>query len=153
MIYSQESLRDAWDEFYALSQNHWHETEMYRNGQELNPDKEKYLHYNDIGYHVLYTARDGDKMIGNCGMYITESMHTQTKMAMEDTIFLLPEYRKGGIAYHFMKFIENDLLNNKKVVEIIQSTKLNKHNASRLLEKMGFQFFAKMYIKQYEVNA
>lgn len=150
--FAKEPLKDCWEEFSFLCHHHWSETEMYRHGQRLNLKKDLYLYYNDSGSHHFYTVRDKGKMIGNCGMYVTESMYTGKKTAEEDTIFLLPEYRKGGIAYRFMLYIENDLVTNLKVAEITQTTKLNKHNASRLLEKMGFEFVAKQYSKQYEEN-
>ena len=150
--YQKELLKDCWDEFFALANLHWQETEMYRHGQQLNPDKQAYIEYNTNGYHQLYTIRDDGKMVGNCGMYITTSMHTGIKMAHEDTLFLHPDYRKGGIAYRFMKFVEKDLIDTFKVAEITSTVKLAKSNSSRLMEALGYEFVAKEYSKQIPEN-
>ena len=85
-------------------------------------------------------------------MYVTPSMHTGVIMASEDTIFIRPEHRKGWIAYKFMKFIENDLVNNRNVGEIMQTTPYDKKASPKLLERMGFKKVAFQWSKQFEEN-
>ena len=150
MKFSKEPLRDCWDEVIALARLHWHETEAYRHGQPFNPDRERYFEYNDIGYHHQYTVRDGGRLVGHGGMYVSQSMHTQLPVAFEDTWFLLPEYRKGWNAIKFYKFIEADM-KSMGVVEINVSAKLA-NDAGKLIEALGYTHTEKLYSKQLTEN-
>ena len=150
MIFSKEKLRDCWDEVISLARLHWNETEAYRHGQPFNPDRDRYWHYNDIGYHHQYTVRDNGKLVGHGGIYVSQSMHTQLPVAHEDTWFLLPEYRKGRNALRFYKFIEDDL-KAMGVVEITVSAKLS-NSAGTIIEYLGYEHTEKLYSKQIGEN-
>jgi hypothetical protein len=143
--FQEEKFADAWPEFKSLAEAHWHETEAYRHGQPFNVDVKRYEYFNSIGFYRLYTARVDGKLVGDAGMYVTPSMHTQVVIATEDTWFLLPEYRKGRNALRFHRFVEEEL---KKlgVVEINQTAKLS-NGAGRILEYLGYEFVAKQYSK------
>lgn len=144
MIFGWEPLRDCWDEVMELARLHWEETEQYQR-HPLNPDKERYLHYNDTGYHRQYTVRDEGRLVGHAGMYLSRSMHTQVVMATEDTWYLLPEYRKGRNAIRFYRFIEDDLREHG-VQEIHMSAKLS-NSSGRIMEYLGYEFVQKGYLK------
>ena len=150
LIFAKEPIRQCWDEVVALARLHWGETEAYRHGQPFNPDRERYWYYNDIGYHHQYTVRDGGRMVGHGGIYVSQSMHSQLPVAQEDTWFLLPEYRKGRNALNFYKFIEADL-RKLGVVEIIVSAKLS-NSAGKIIEYLGYTHTEKLYSKQLTEN-
>lgn len=128
-----------------LAERHWAETEGYQT-EPLNPDKKRYIEYNDIGYHRQYTARDGSRIVGHCGIYITQSMHTQVPIATEDTWYLLPEYRKGRNALRLLKFVENDL-KCLQVKELMMSAKLA-NKSGRIMECSGYEHVANQYLKR-----
>lgn len=146
MIFAKEPLRQCWDEVINLARLHWNETEAYRHGQPFNPDRDRYWHYNDIGYHHQYTVRDNGRLVGHGGIYVSQSMHTQLSVAHEDTWFLLPEYRKGRNAIRFYKFIEADLI-GMGVREIVVSAKLS-NSAGTIIEYLGYEHTEKLYSKQ-----
>lgn len=153
MKFAQEKLADVWDDFHRLASLHWKETELYRHEQVMAPDKDSYIHYNNIGFHILYTARDdNDFMCGYCGMYVRNSMHTQKPVASEDTFYLMPEYRRGRNAMRFYQFVENDLFKNKNVTEITQTTKHAAKNAARLLDFLGYENIGYVFAKQCKEN-
>ena len=148
LIFSEERFIDAWPEFKVLAEMHWQETELYRHGQTFLPDEKRYAEFNESGFYRLFTVRDVDadnRLVGDCGMYVTVSMHTQIPCAMEDTWFLLPSYRKGRNAIKFFKYIE-ERLKLLGVREIICSTKIT-NRAGSLLEYMGYQHIANQYHK------
>lgn len=145
MNFQEERFVDAWPEFKALAEAHWHETEAYRHGQLFNPDVKRYEQYNDIGFYHLYTARVEGRLVGDVGMYVTESMHTGVRIATEDTWFLLPEYRKGRNAIRFHQFVEAEMRKHG-VVEIMQTAKLG-NGAGRVMEYLGYQHVANQYSK------
>ena len=150
MIFAKESLQQCWDEVIALARLHWNETEAYRHGQPFNPDAERYWHYNDIGYHHQFTVRDGGRLVGHAGMYVSQSMHTQLMVAHEDTWFLLPEYRRGRNAMRFYRYIEDDM-RGLGVVEIMVSAK-TVNQVGRLIEYLGYEHTEKLYTKQLTEN-
>ncbi len=149
LTYQCESLKDCLDEVKALWLSHWQETEGYRAGLPFNPDYARYLEYNDIGYYLLFTARDGKKMVGDIGMYVTVSMHTQTRIAQEDTLYLLPEARQGMNAWRFIDFTEKYLV-SVGVREINLTTKLTNPKAAKLMQKMGYPITANVHTKIIE---
>jgi GNAT superfamily N-acetyltransferase len=145
LTFQVEPLAPVWDDFIRLSKMHWLETEQYQVA-ELNPDVESYIHYNNIGYHRLYTVRDGDNYIGHAGIYIRKSMHTQVLGASEDVWFVLPEYRGRRIGKNLLKFIEDDL-RSLGVEEFTMSAKMS-NDAGKLMELFGFDVIAKQYFKR-----
>ena len=118
---------------------------MYRAGQGFNMDVNRYIKYNDVDYYILYTARDNGKLVGNFGAYIFSSMHTQRREAMEDTLYLLPEYRKGMTGVHFVRFIEKDLIARgvMKATITVKSLRVGK-----FVEFLGYGLEAYQYSKE-----
>lgn len=144
--YSIEPLETCWDEIVALGEAHWHETmEYYRGKQPFKPEFERYNQYDKLGWLITFTVRDEGRMIGYSLIYVTPSMHTQQTIATEDTIFLLPEYRKGRNGLRFHQFVETELL-NLGVKEIIVTAKPGSA-ACRILDYMGFQVINHQYSK------
>ncbi len=145
LIFAIESLADCWNELVIIHEAHWKETESYRHGQPFAPSFERYEQYNKSGWFLMFTARDGEKLVGNAGMYITPSMHTQQIIATEDTWFLLPEYRKGRNAIEFYQFVEDEC-KKRGVVEICMTTKKT-NSAQRILEYLDYELVSYQYSK------
>lgn len=106
LVFAKESVEMAWDEVFALAQQHWAGTRTYRRHEPFCPSKERYQACDQAGFFHLFTARDGERLAGYFGVYVTQSMHSQLPMAMEDTFFLHPDYRGGRNAIRFIRFIE-----------------------------------------------
>lgn len=145
IVFAIEPLQPIWPQIVAIARMHWQETEGYRHGQEFNPDAFRYFQYNEIGFHVMFTARDQGRLVGYAGMYFTPSMHTQQLICTEDTWFLLPEYRKGRNALAFYKFVEAECV-RRGVVEIGQTAKLT-NGAGKILEYLGYKPVSLQYSK------
>lgn len=108
--FARERMQDIVDEMRPLHEAHWHETETQRHGLQLNPDYDAFIRYEQAGRYILFTLRDAEqRLVGNCAMYLDTSTHTQTLLATEDTLYLLPEARKGRTAMRFVGFIERAL--------------------------------------------
>ena len=93
LTFQAEPLTDAWPELVAMHYQHWQENESWRGPFE--PLLERYLVHERLGGFVLFTARDGEKLVGSLGVFLTPSRHTQQLIASEDYLYLLPEYRRG----------------------------------------------------------
>jgi Acetyltransferase (GNAT) family len=146
LVFSQEPFSAVLDDILPLFEAHWHETEMYRSGHKMKPDMDRYLRFSDEGFYQMFTARDGGKLVGDAGMYVTVSMHEQTKTAVEDTWFLMPEYRLGRNAINFLRFVEDEL-RSQGVRDIYMTTKLS-NGAGRILEFCKYKHVANQYWKE-----
>lgn len=150
LTFHKESLKDCLEEIKPIWFSHWQETEGYRDGLGFNPDYNLYLEYERIGYFHLFTARHNGKLVGDCGMYVRTSMHSQTKDAREDTIYLQPDYRKGGNGSKFLDFVENHLTHEMGVREITLDIKLSNVRVGKLMERRGYRQRSIQYSKVFE---
>lgn len=146
LTFAEELMYGCWEDFIALARMHWEETEAYRHNQPFNPDKVRYINYNNSGFYRFYTARDNGKMVGYAGCYVTISMHTQVKICQEDTWFLHPAYRRGRNAIRLYRFIE-DQMREEGVKESICSVKLS-NGAGRILEYLKYKHVSNVYSKE-----
>ena len=137
MVFARERMEDIASEMKLLHQAHWNETEAHRHGLALNPDYEIFIRYERAGRYVLFTLRNDGRLQGNCALYLDKSTHTQTLIATEDTLYLLPEARKRRAARQFIKYCEN-ALKSLGVKEINVSVKtVNK--AGRFFRMLGYR--------------
>jgi len=146
LVFAEERFADCWPEFEPLAHAHWQETEMYHHGEGFDPDLKRYAHFNDIGIYHLYTARCHGKLVGNAGMYLMPSMHTQKINATEDTWFLAPEFRAGRNAIRFYQYVE-DQMRAKGAVSVTMSTKKT-NGAGRILEYLKYKHVADLFVKE-----
>lgn len=132
-----ERIEDIVDEIKPLHQAHWNETEEHRHSLPFNPGYQTFIRYERAGRYVLFTLRSEGGLLGNCAMYLDKSAHTQTLIATEDTLYLLPEARKGGVAKRFVAYVEN-AMRLLRVSEINISVKtVNK--AERFFRLLGYR--------------
>jgi GNAT superfamily N-acetyltransferase len=137
MVFARERMEDIVGEMKRLHQAHWNETETHRHGLTLNPDYDAFIRYEHAGRYVLFTLRNDGRLQGNCALYLDKSTHTQTLIATEDTLYLLPEARRRSAARQFIEYCEN-ALKSLGVKEINVSVKtVNK--ASRFFRMLGYR--------------
>lgn len=135
--FSLEKIEDIQDEIRPLHRAHWQETESHRHGLVLSPDYALFVRYERSGQYVLFTIRLNGVVVGNCAMYISASAHTKTLLATEDTLYLLPEARRGRLANRFIAYAEN-ALKQLGVREIFVTVKtVNK--AGRFFAMLGYK--------------
>ena len=148
-----ERVAECWDELYPLAKAHQASTKSYRRHEPFNPDKTRYIQYNAIGFFHLVTARDGGKLVGYFGVYVTDSMHSQLKMATEDTFYIHPDYRQGRTALRVIRYVEN-YLHLLGVNEILFSCEIdNKTGIQGLLNLLGYQAKIQQYSKHLSTSA
>jgi GNAT superfamily N-acetyltransferase len=148
--FSVESIEAIADEIKPLHRAHWDETEIYRHGLPFNPDYGTFIRYERAGRYILFTVRSAGKLSGNCAMYLDKSAHTQTLIATEDTLYLLPEARKGRVAKRLVGYVEN-ALQVLGVSEINISVKtVNK--AERFFRLLGYRHVENGLTKVLEVE-
>lgn len=106
LTFQIEPVEHAWNQVMELAVVHWAGTKSYRRHYPFNPILQRFAAIERVGMYRLFTARDGEKLVGYFGVYLAASMHSQHRMATEDTFFLHPDYRGGRNAIRFLKHIE-----------------------------------------------
>lgn len=105
-----ETYLDAIKELRPLFEEHWEEVAINKEKIKLNPDYSKYEQMQASGILALFTARDEGRLIGYSVFFMIPHMHYRDHMfAMNDIIFLLPEYRGTMAGADLVQFAEKEL--------------------------------------------
>lgn len=137
LIFDIERIENITEEIKPLHRAHWDETETHSHGLPFNPDYQTFIRHERAGRYVLFTLRKEGELLGNCAMYLNRSTHTQTLLATEDTLFLLPAARRGRSAFKFVDYIERSL-QQMGVREITISVKLV-NKAGKFFQASGYR--------------
>lgn len=129
-----------------LAEMHYKESQLFRRGQTFNASFERYNQYAKLGCFIPFTVRDEGRMVGYGGVYLVESMHTQSLIATEDTWYLLPEYRKGWNALKFFRFMEETV--RDMGAKELTLTVPEGIGTGVICRRMGYKHVADMYNKQ-----
>lgn len=148
--FSVERIEDIANEIKPLHRAHWGETEAHRHRLPFNPDYETFIRYERAGRYILFTLRSEGELSGNCAMYLDKSAHTQTIIATEDTLYLLPRARKGRLASHFVAYVENAL--QQLGVKEINITVKTINKAGRFFRLLGYRHVENGLTKILEVE-
>jgi GNAT superfamily N-acetyltransferase len=150
LVFAVERIENITEEIKHLHRAHWNETEGHRHQLPLQPDYETFIRYEQAGRYLLFTVRSEGKLLGNCAMYLDKSAHTQTLIATEDTLYLLPEARRGTIAKRFVRYVENAMkLLGVREINITVKT-VNK--AARFFRLLGYRHVENGLTKILEIE-
>lgn len=143
-----ERFEDVLPELHALHVQHWGETEAWRHRLALNPDYAAMAAMDRAGRCIQFTVRHQGALVGNLRIFIHTSLHTQTKFASEDSLFISKEHRGGFLAMALIRFAERALM-VLGIDEIrINSKLVNK--ADVLMRRMEYQPVALQFVKVME---
>lgn len=135
--FSLERLADILEEMKPLHQSHWNEKEEEEGRPGFNPDYDTFLRHERAGRALVFTLRKEGRLIGNFSVYVSRSMHTQALRSTEDTLYILPEERKGRLAARLMGYAER-VLKGLGVTELNITVKIsNRHG--RYFQMIGYQ--------------
>lgn len=149
ITFQEESIEQVWNEAMELAYEHWKGTKGFRRHEPFNPSFDRYNACNKQGFFHSFTAREGHRLIGYFGIYITPSMHSQELMATEDTFFIHPDYRDGFNAIRFIKHVERELA-SRGVKELLFSCETDNTVANRLLTFLKYEPVIQQYRKQLQ---
>lgn len=139
-------LASALDELTPLHMKHWAETEQYRHELAPKPDYQRGLDLEMQGRYLVLLARyDDGTLVGNYGIYLARSMHTQDLIATEDTLFIDAAHRKGRLGVRFIQYAET-VLAALGVTEFTVSTK-TVNGIGPMIERMGYPLVATQHTK------
>lgn len=150
LSFKLEPVERVWNEVMELAAIHWASTKSYRRHYPFQPSFERYNAYNQSGFFQLFTVRDGEKLVGYLGLYLSQSMHSQHMMLTEDTFFLHPDYRGGTTALRFLKQIEKQARAWGVVEMMFSCEQDNETGIQGLLKLLDYAPVIQQYSKQLQ---
>lgn len=144
-LIAAERFEDVLPELHTLHVQHWIETERHRHGIALNPDYAAMAAMERAGRCIQFTVRHQGALVGNLRMYLGVSLHTQTRYASEDTLFIAPGHRGGFLVMALIRFAEG-ALRSIGIPEIRVNSKLV-NKADVLMRRMDYQPVALEFVK------
>ena len=135
--YQEEKAADLIVEIQPLIAAHWDEIALFKESIYLEPDYNKYVELNKLGVLKIYTVRDDDKLVGYFLVTVSPNLHYKSHLfAVNDIIYIDPEYRGRTVAYRLFKYAESEL--KKLGVSVITINMKVYAKFDRLLTKLGY---------------
>jgi GNAT superfamily N-acetyltransferase len=132
-VYTDELI----EEMRPLLFKHWKEIATYQDRIPLDPDFSLYAKLDAMGKLLCLTARLDGRLIGYSVFLLTRVAHYKSTLcAVNDVIYVEPEFRKGSIGVRLIRESEKRL-KDLGVVKMTWHTKTS-NDLSALLLKMGF---------------
>lgn len=145
MNFANERMQDIWAEALPLFQLHYQE--VGQPDMVLDPDYDRMKMMEDAGMVYILTARDEDRLVGYAAFIVQRHIHyKQSMVALNDIIWLHPDYRKGRLGMRLIQLSEV-ALTAKGATKIYYHVKLPPHDFGPLLEKLGYRFVERNFAK------
>ena len=105
----------------------------------FNPRLDAYAKASTDGWLLTFVLRCEGRAAGYSNIYVTNDMHNGDLIAQEDTIYVLPEHRKGA-GRMLIKAVHAEL--KQRGVKRLNVTTMTDLRVSKLLSRMGYQHVA-----------
>lgn len=111
ITYQTEAYHEVIEDLKEILPQHYEEVALYRDKIDLNPD---YDFYEDGYYEAnsihFFTARDNGKLVGYVVTMIYPNPHYKDHIyAVNDLLYVLPEYRHTEVAVQMLKQFEQEM--------------------------------------------
>lgn len=145
VLFSRETFDQIVPEMRDYLTDHWLELAMFKDKIPLDPDYDKYKAAGDLGIIRFYSCRDGGYLVGYAIYCIVDRhMHYAHRWAVNDIVWLLPDYRNAGVGNAFFDFIEGDLSMDGPIV-IYTEDKDGHPELGGLLRRRGHERVGTLY--------
>ena len=143
-----ESIDQWYDDIQPLLNRHWSEIAVYKD-IPLDPNWEFYRRADSSGILVTYTARDGVELVGYSLYFILPTHHHYkgSAWATSDINWIVPEYRRQGIARGLFDLAESDL-RKRGVVVVHTNAKTDHPDLGKLLQSRDYRLVEHGYQKR-----
>ena len=158
--YQRERARELWPEILPLLELHWQEIATYAD-IPLDPDVERYNSMDDAGFLRCYTARgerveDAGKeirhidLIGYSVISVAANLHYRSsKIAMQDVLFVHPDYRRTEAGIGLIRFTEASLC-AEGVQVVYQHQKIAHPALGVVLKRQGYEEVERIWAKRLD---
>ncbi len=146
--FSEVKFSDIVEELKPMFEQHYEEIAMYRDKIDLKPDYDKYSTIEDTGSFKAFVIRDDDKIVGYSFYFLSNHIHYSDHVyAVNDIVFVHPDYRGGVLAFDFLAYVEDKLADyGVSVVTMHMKTFAAFENLMKCLEYDKAEFLYSKYI-------
>lgn len=144
--YRQEFLDQVRDDIKLLIALHWQEIALNQDKIKLNPDWSAYQELEKLNKLKIFTARDGDRLVGYFVVICGTNIHYKDHLfANNDIIYLHKDYRKGFAGIRMINFAEKCL--QKDGVSVLTINTKAHQPFDKVLERLKFNMIERVYSK------
>jgi len=137
ITFQAEHASACFTEVQPLLEQHWQEIAHYKD-IELKPDWDLYLKAEQAGMVRAYSIRVEGKMVGYAVFFVRPNAHYKDSLqAVQDILFLLPEYRKAFLGMEFMDWCDDQL--REDGVQVVHHHVKDSHDFGLLLKRIGYE--------------
>jgi len=137
---------DTYAEIKPLLHDHWKEIAVSKDKIKLSPDIETYYKLQELDKLFCLICRNKGKMVGYIITMLHEHPHYVDHIfAQNDLFYLMPQYRKGLLAFKFLKEHEKQI-KNLGVSCLLYHIKPDK-DFSKILTRTNYTLFETVYKK------
>lgn len=141
-VFARETPESVLDEIRPLAVDHYRELAAWRD-VPYDPDFEVYLGNPNVR---LFTVRDSGVLIGYSVWFLCAERYSRNVVAaIEDAIYLDPEFRGRTIGYRFIQYCEDEL---GEEADIVYHHVNVSRDWSRVLEQMGHELVDVTYARR-----
>ena len=144
--YARETVAGVLDEIKPLLARHWEEIATYQD-IPLDPDYDAYLAAEARGCVRVFTARSDKRLVGYGVFFVGNLHYRSSRIATQDILFVLPEFRQGRVGYGLVRFISRQL-SAEGLQVVYQHVKLAHPALGRLLELDGYEPVETIYARR-----
>lgn len=105
MIVGISFIEEVEDQLKPLLDSYWREADE-RNDKEPDINLDAYKDLERLGFLVLITAFEDDRLVGILPFIESPCTHTGAMKAMAEVMYVSPEYRGKGLAGKMIKYFE-----------------------------------------------
>ena len=147
--YNTEPFGEFWDDAEHLLHEHYLEIAQYLD-IPLAPNYEGYRQLELDGKLKVYTVRYEGKLIGYGVFMIAFSLkYPSSLQAIQDVLYLAPEYRGESNGYTLIEYCDNAL--KELGVQVVYQHAKKKHpQLGRLLQSVGYELTDELYARRLD---
>lgn len=147
MIYQEEPVTySLLEELTPMLEQHWEEVAVNKDRVPLDINYDGYVKLYNSGILKLFTVRNEVELIGYYATMLVNHFHYKsTLFAMNDVVYVKPEYRGKLAGYKLLKFAEDKL--KEYGVDVVSVHIKLTHDFSPMMERMGYQTVEKICTK------
>jgi GNAT superfamily N-acetyltransferase len=146
----EEDLTSLWDEAMPLFEAHWREIAHYQD-IVLDIDREAYAALERADVIRMWTARAAGRLVGYVIFFVRPNMHYRaSKQALQDVLFLLPEYRRGPAGLTLIRVAETRL--RDEGVQVVYHHAKRTNRVGELLGRLGYELVDEIWAKRLDLR-
>jgi GNAT superfamily N-acetyltransferase len=149
--FQREAIHGIWEEVMPLLRAHKDEIAHYSD-IDLAPDFAAYERLEESGALRVYTARDENgRLVGYSAHFVRPNLHySRSLQAQQDVLFLLKDYRRGGLGLRLIRYADAQLRAEGVQVSMQHVKARADLDFSPLLKRLGYEHVDQIYCRRLD---